>query len=285
MEREDDADRRLFSGAGHEETLSLIEGVGPAQVTRKESKRTGGHDELLLIALVMASIVILAASIFAAMRSRSTIVYVEVFGTGGDVISYLASLICVYAVRDKSEEKREKIEFGTAIFSTLLLLVAGGKVLMQCYFQMRCALDNEYHFHHIPCSYLQARPDPYYVLMLEGIAFLAYIPVVVVGCFYTDLEQYKPATNISHASAILHAFVDVTQLVIVSIAAGCMMQWAGESVQIDVVACMICLFFMLVATTLMWSNYYFHWTADPELLASRRASLAPLSSRGVNAGV
>jgi len=272
MERDQDPDRRLFAGDGNEETLSLIEGVGPSPpLTRRDSKQRA-HDSLLLILLVLSSVVILSASIFAAMRSKSTTVLVEVFGTASDLISYLASLVTEFIVRGRSAELKDKIEFGVGVFSTICLLSFGAKIVFQCYVQMRCALDNQFQIHHIPCSYLQARPDPYYVLMLEAICLCAYLPVFVVGCYYTDWDKYKPSTNISHASAILHLFCDVCQVVIVSIAAGFMMGFSGEAVYIDVFSSLICLFIMLVATTLMWSNYYFHWHASkhPDVLNSAR---------------
>jgi Co/Zn/Cd efflux system component len=257
-------------GGIESETLSLIEGAGKekysarshrAAQVRAEMEAAGeaanlGSGEALLLSLIFQSSFMTTVGVILAMRAESTAVLTEVVSTVGDLLAYLASLFTVWYVRGRDMEFRDKMELRTAIFSTVLLGVAAIKIATIIFFQLRCAHDNEYHFHHIPCAYLQARPNPNLMVNYELFCAASYIPVVVVAMKYTRMDYYSPEANISHASAVLHAIVDATSIVILLVSAALMTVWTSDSVIIDAVASFVVLVVIGVSSALMWKRYY-----------------------------
>lgn len=242
-----------------EEKLSLIEGAGNSGYGTDDEKvlpRKEKNDQHLIVALFVTSILICLGSIVVAFHANSMMARMEVVSTLGDSFAYGASLFAIYYVRGKDEALRAKIEFRTAVFSTLLLVCLGLKIAVMCYVQMRCAQDDEYHFHHIPCAYLQARPNAKWVLWMELGSLAMYGPAWYVGCFWTDMKDYSPGANINYASALLHAVVDVLSVVILAGSAGIMMAYPSADQYIDAVASLLVLLMLGGTSTLMWHHYF-----------------------------
>lgn len=260
----------LIEGAGNEGKYGAARGRGRAAKVRQEMEEAGDagnvkSGELLLLSFFCRSFFMLLFSIVVIVpRAESSAVVVEVVVAFGDALAYAASLFAVYYVRGRDNEFRETIEFRTAVFSTMLMVAAGVKIGAMTFFQIRCADDNEYHFHHIPCAYLQARPNGKYVLGMEVLDLASYIPVMIIGWFYTRWEYYSPEANISHASAILHAFVDFTSIFIISTASISMIIFSKYSVYIDAVSSLMVFSLIIAATTHMWQNYFRSMTASQD---------------------
>lgn len=255
---------------GASETLSLIEGAGKEKYSARKNKAAKvraemeaageaanlGSGEALLLSLIFQSSFMTTVGVIMAMRAESTAVLTEVVSTVGDLLAYLASLFTVWYVRGRDIEFRDKMELRTAIFSTLLLAAGAIKIATIIFFQLRCAHDNEYHFHHIPCAYLQARPNPSLMVNYELFCAASYIPVIVVALKYTRMDYYSPEANISHASAVLHAIVDATSIVILLVSAGLMTVFTSDSVVIDAAASFMVLVVIGAATAFMWKKYW-----------------------------
>merc|ERR1719498_310349 len=102
------------------------------------------------------------------------------------------------------------------------------------------------------------------VLLLEAVCFASYIPALIVGVLYTRWDYYSPTSNISHSSAILHAFVDFSGIIIFTIAALCMKWFSYDSVYIDAIASIIVICLILTSTTVMWITYFKSFRAPAE---------------------
>lgn len=255
-----------------EETLALIEGAGDVKdarkgsVVRREMQESGESGDwrkgdALLASLLLQSVSFCIAAFIVARMANSLAVLVELVTCAGDSVSYISAMVAAFFVKNEKEEQREKIECRVAILNSFLLVAFGGWVMARVYLNLKCAEDNEYHFQmagefHAPCAFLQARPDADMVLLLEGICFASYVPALIVGWWYTRWDYYSPNSNISHSSAVLHAFVDFSGIIIFTIAALCMKWFSYDSVYIDAIASIVVIFLILVSTTYMWFQYF-----------------------------
>jgi len=265
---------------GTEETLALIEGAGDVKDSRKgslvrrEMQESGESGDLrkgdaLLASLLLQSVSFCVAAIIVARMANSLAVLVELVTCAGDSVSYISAMVAALVVRNESEAQRERIECRVAVLNSFLLVAFAGWVMVRIYLNLKCAEDNTYHFQmggekfHAPCAFLQARPDADMVLLLECICFVSYVPALVIGWWYTRWEYYSPTSNISHSSAVLHAFVDFSGIIIFTLAALCMKWFSYDSVYIDAIASTIVICLIISSTTVMWVQY-FRSFRDPE---------------------
>jgi len=269
-----------FGADKEEQTLALIEGAGDVKDSRRgswlrrEMQESGESGDMrkgdaLLACLLFQSLSFCIACVIVARLANSLAVLVELVTCAGDSLSYISAMVAAVVVKNESETQREKIECRVAVLNTVLLFAFGGWVCTRVFLSLRCAQDDEYHFQalgefHAPCAFLQARPDPDMVFLLEIICFASYLPALVVGWWYTRWDYYSPTSNIAHSSAILHAFVDFSGIIIFTIAAVSMKLFSYDSVYIDAIASCLVIFLIVASTTVMWVAYFRSWRTASE---------------------
>jgi Co/Zn/Cd efflux system component len=254
-DRRDEEKALLPSASDRRDNWGSISGGGADHQLSDVDERFASMTLLLLMGMSLITTVVSAVLLTWGKVNNQEMV-VDFASNLCDAIAYVASLVANYYVQGKSKEKKDSVEFWTAIFSTMLLYAVGAKIGFQCYGQMLCALDTKNHSDGtLRCSFWLERPDPKVVIFIEFFKFCLYVALsfLLLGGSYTVSIR----KNVNLMSALLHCVVDLMQGVVFGIASLVIIytKKTEHKVTIDATASIFALLVLIISTAHMWKDF------------------------------